>query len=287
VQCADGRYRVYTVGGWEPTNQFRPAPGKYVGVMDDGDMSRNQNYFTQYCCTMVLVGNPDLIPQLHSYGYSLDNIFIGLGPSGWQETVEAAIYEYGVKRFYIDEPIRNSYQQFVRDASAYIASRGGTLTISESYFDWYDWYINEGRGTIGAMVDLALSCSPQPFVCCHTHFDDFGLLDPRDQWTYIKNSGASSLFKMVIIKSRQTADEMDLLWGHANNLGINQVMLYPFNADGSYAGVQTAMGTGDLEGWVQRYFMALRDVWCCPTFYWEENVCTYQYSEYTGGGEWQ
>ncbi len=53
LQCGDGGYRVYTNGGWEPTNQYRPAPGKYVGVMDDGNMTRNQNYFTQDGCSMV------------------------------------------------------------------------------------------------------------------------------------------------------------------------------------------------------------------------------------------
>lgn len=287
VQSGDGGYRVYTYNGhYEPTNQFRPAPGKHVGVMCDNDTSRIHNYFTQYGCTMVMVdySKTDHIPQLHSNGYSLDNIFIQLGPSWWQDSVDAAVSQ-GVKRFYIDEPIRHGYQQFVRDASTMIALWGGTLTISESYFDWYDWYINHGRGRIGAMIDLALSCSSPPFVCCHTHFDDFDLLDPRDQWTYIHDR-VPNLFKMVIIKSRQTADEIALLWGHANNFGINQVLLYPFQEDGTYAGVQTALEQGNLGGWVQRYFLELRDVWCCPTIYWEEDVCTYQYSEYTGGAEW-
>ncbi|MDE3058255.1 MAG: hypothetical protein KGJ59_09900 [Bacteroidota bacterium] len=253
--------------------------------MDDNDMPRNQNYFSQYGCSMVLVGDPNLIPQLHSYGYSLDSIFIQLGPTGWQDIVDATVNEYGVKRFYIDEPIRNGYQQFVRDASTFIALWGGALTISESYFDWYDWYINGGRGRIGAMVDLALSCSPPPFVCCHTHFEDWDLLDPRDQWTYIHDR-VPQLFKMVIIKSGQTADEMTLLWGHANNLGLNQVLLYPF-WNGYYAGVQTALTQGNSEGgWAQRYFLELREVWCCPSIYWEEDVCTYQYSDYTGGAQW-
>ncbi len=235
-----------------------------------------------------LVGDFHLIPQLHSYGYSLENIFIGLGPDGWQTAVDSAINK-NVNRFYIDEPIRHGYQQFVRDASTYIALRGGTLTISESEFRWWDWYELGLRGNIGAMVDLALSCTSRPFVCCHTHFDyHFGTIDPRAQWTYIMGR-VPNLFKMVIIKSRQSAYEMSLLWGHANNLGINQVLLYPFQEDGiTYAGVQTAIEQGFWSGpeWVQRYYMELRDVWCCPSIYWEEGACTYQYSDYTGGAQW-
>jgi hypothetical protein len=112
---------------------------------------------------MIHTGGAGSISQLHSYGYSLDSIIVGLGPNGWQQTVDAAVSQ-GVKRFYIDEPIYQGLQQVVREAVPYIASRGGTLTISEADFHDCDWYVWGNKGDIGAMIDLALSVSPSPFV---------------------------------------------------------------------------------------------------------------------------
>ena len=288
--CADGGYLVYQYK-WIGQNQYRAVPGKYVGVMVDGVMSRNQNYRTQYACTMVLVGDPSLIPQLHSYGYSLDSIIIGLNPANYQQSVNSAVSQ-GVKRFYIDEPIHNGYQQFVQAAAPYIAAQGGRLTISESEFNYSAWYYEGDKGNIGAMIDLALSCYPRPFVCCHTHFEYHKVLgitltlDPRDQWTYIMGR-VPTLFQMAIIKSRQSDSEMGLLWGHANNIGIHQILLYPFQADGvTYAGVQNAIIDGHDSQWDQLYLLQQRQEWCCPTIYFYGDQCTFKTQYYTGASEW-
>jgi len=171
--CDDGRNQVSTTY-WEDEYQFSSIAGKSIGVMGDGDMSRNQNYFTQYGCKLVCVGSPTSISQLHSYGYALGNIIIALADDGWQQAIDAAVSQ-GVNRFYIDEPIRLNRQWLVNASVPYIASKGGNLTISESYFDDYNWYGPPlSRGRIGSMVDLALSLSPSPFVCCHTHFERGG-----------------------------------------------------------------------------------------------------------------
>ena len=51
-----------------------------------------------------------------------------------QDKVNAAVSQ-GVNRFYIDEPIRLNIQWLVNASVPFIASKGGTLTIYESYFD--------------------------------------------------------------------------------------------------------------------------------------------------------
>jgi hypothetical protein len=287
--CADGRNQVSTYT-WRDSLQYRLISGKSAGEMCDGDMSRVHYNTSLFGFNIICVGDPNSIGQLKSFGYSPANIIISLGlGSGWQTVVDAAISQ-GVNRFYIDEPIRNNIQTFVQTCAPYIASQGGTLTISESEFRWYDWYIRGLRGNIGAMIDLALNTYPHPFVCCHTHFDyqtAFTTIDPRDQWTYIQ-SRVPDLFKMVIIKSRQSYSDMGLLWGCANNRAINQVLLYPFQEDGvTYAGVTTAVEAGHVPStqWFLLLEVQVQQWWCCAGYTYDLS-CGFNYQYLTGNIQW-
>jgi hypothetical protein len=294
--CPDGRYAVYLTY-WELEDTFRVVSGKYVGVGGDGNMSRMQNYISQYQFNLALAGGgPQVISTINSLaqmGYSKSNIIISLDSSSWQQTVDDAI-DLTVNRFYIDEPIRHSHQLFVQMIVPYIAGKGGTLTISESEFRWYDWYQYGLRGNIGAMIDLAFSCSPSPYVSCHTHFDNQHpppagvLIDPRDQWTYIMGR-APWLFKMAWIKTRQDLGEMEELFGHANNLGgPNQILFYPFADDGvTYVGrFDLATQAGKNEGWLQQFEKQYTQQWCCPTPNYDPGVCTLYTWWYTGVTAW-
>lgn len=286
--CADGRNQVYTYY-WQDQLQFCSTSGKYIGVMSDNNMSRIQYDIIQYGFTMICVSDPGSISQLKSYGYSLANIIIQLGSNGWQQIVDNAISQ-GVNRFYIDEPIRHTLQSLVQSSAPYIASKGGTLTISESEFGYVNWYIWHERGNIGAMVDLALSVSPSPFVCCHTHFDYqkwAGIsvtIDPRDQWTYIM-SRVPNLFKMVIIQTPQSSGDMGLLWGCANNMGIKQILLYPFQPDGTYAGVENAVYEGWMSNWVLQFQKQVIQWWCCAGLTYDDG-CGFNKQNYTGLTRW-
>ncbi|MCX6121887.1 MAG: hypothetical protein NTX44_09735 [Ignavibacteriales bacterium] len=288
--CEDGRYLVFR-NYWQSQNLFRPLNGKYIGVMYDDNMNRNQNYYNQYGCRMIHTRNPASISQLHSYGYSLDSIIVSLHPDGWQQTIDSAV-SHGVKRFYIDEPIYNSLQWLVLASAPYIASRGGTLTITESDFHDCDWYLYGDKGDIGAMVDLALATTPSPFVCCHTRFERGGghychYIDPRDQWSYIM-SRVPNLFKMVIINTSQSTDDMAALFGHANNLGINQVLLFPYQTDGStYAGVESAIWDGWYAYWSQQFAKEVLQQWCCFTIDYQPSECGLKSWHYTGNTQWQ
>ena len=73
LKCDDGRNQVSTTY-WEDEYQFRSIASKSIGVMYDGDMSRIQNYFTQYGCKMVCVGSPNSISQLLLDGYALKTL---------------------------------------------------------------------------------------------------------------------------------------------------------------------------------------------------------------------
>lgn len=283
--CDDGRFAIRRTV-WEEQNFYRSVANKQYGAGYDIS-SRFQNYFEQYGCTLALCNN-SLIDNLISFGYSKSNIYISLHDSGWTSEIDTAISK-GIKHFYIDEPIQKSRQDLVRDVSYYLSTRGCDLTISESYFNYFNWYILHGRGRIGDMIDLSLSITPHPFVSCHTHFEhhSLGTLDPRDQWTYIKNR-VSSLFRYAWIKTRQTSNEIDLLFGHATNLGLKKIFLYLYDSDGTtYLNkVNVAAEQGWHSGWVQRFEKEREDKWCCPTQLYDPDECTLESKHYTGVERW-
>ncbi|RPI06461.1 MAG: hypothetical protein EHM64_02960 [Ignavibacteriae bacterium] len=289
--CADGRNLVFRYY-WENQNLYQLNSGKSMGVMYDGDMSRNHNYIAQYGCNTICIDDVNSIGQLLSYGYLAENIFIILHPGAWDQKVDAAVQQ-GVKSFYIDEPCSYHLESLVQTCAPYIASRGGTLTISESEFDYLNWYVYGGRGYIGALINLALSTSPSPFVSCHTHFDRTTVLgvtftmDPRDQWSYIM-SRVPNLFKTVIIKSRQSPEDLGLLFGHAKNIGINKVLYFPFMDNGTtYAGIENAIVQGWYAHWILQLQKERLQYWCCPDIYWDPQECSLNSWHYTGYTQWQ
>jgi hypothetical protein len=292
--CPDGRYAIYQTF-WELENQYRVVSGKKIGVGFDGDMSRMQNYINQYQFNLALISGGSqvgsTITTLVQMGYLAENIIVSLDESSWQTTVSVAT-NLNVHRFYIDEPVSGNHQALVQACVATIAASGSTLTISEMEFRWWDWYVLGLRGNIGAMIDLAQSVSPSPYVSCHTHFDNQApippgdLIDPRDQWTYIMGR-APSLFKMAWIKTRQSQGEIGELFGHANNIGLSQIILLPFDDNGNYIGRLDLVATaGKSTGWMQQFEKQYTQQWCCPTTNFDPGVCTLYTWWYTGVTGW-
>ncbi len=286
--CEDGRFAVYRTN-WVSQEQYRAKGVKQIGVGFDS-LERFQTNLNQFGCVVALAGS-SAIDTLTSYGFALNNIIIPLADIGWASEVDMAIGK-GVNRFYIDEPVSRARQNMVRDAVPYITSNGGQLTLSEWYHGtgaYINWYIWGGRGYIGEMVDFALSLNPSPYVSCHTHFDHtwLGTVDPRDQWTYLYNR-VPNLFKSAWIKTRQTPSEMGQLFVHANIVGLNQIILYPFDSDGTtYIGkIDLAAGQAWNAGWLERFQRERTDKWCCPTQTFHPDECDLDSWDYTGQERW-
>lgn len=149
------------------------------------------------------------------------------------------------------------------------------------------WALGD-RGEIGQMVLLAATTLPMPYMSCHSSFQhhSYGTTDPRDQWTYIM-SQVPSLFRMAWIKTYQTEEEMNELFGHANNLGINQILLMPYDLS------ETFVGRVDLaapQAWYQHWLLRLQKErfrnWCCLNEYFDPNECHIWYEEFTGTTRW-
>jgi len=90
---------------------------------------------------------------------------------------------------------------------------------------------------------------------------------------------------MAIIQTPQSMDDMGLLFGHANNIGINQILLFPFQADGEYSGVQNAVYEGWRSNWVLEFQKEILKWWCCSGYYWDDQ-CGFKSQNYTGNTQW-
>ncbi|MBI3577899.1 MAG: hypothetical protein HY089_00645 [Ignavibacteriales bacterium] len=281
--CANGNYVVYRAY-WENQEKYQSLSPKVIGI-SDGDVVRLQSAFNSYGIVSIVTNN-GMIDTAKSIGFSVANIIIGIGAINWNNEVDLALSK-GVTQFYVDEPIQKSLQNMVLDAAPYIATRGGTLLISESEFGYTPIF---GWGNISAMADLAEQAQPHPFVGCHTHFEsEIGYsVDPRDQWSYLHDR-IPTLFNFAWIKTRQTPEEMELLFGHANNIGLNKIYLYPFGPppDNTYIGrIDYATDRGWRQGWFKRFQKERQDKWCCPTQTLDANTCDFQSFIYTGNERW-
>ena len=281
--CDDGRFAVYRTY-WENQDQYQAIAGKTLGIMDE-DTSPLQVDLNQYGVVAVFA-HISALDAAKSIGFSATNIIIRLVGTDWDVDVDQAIGK-GVTHFYVDEPIHAGLQNMVLDAAPYIANRGGILSISEQEFDW--WKLQVGWGAISDMANLAEAAQPHSFVGCHTHFDhqQLGTVDPRDQWTYLRNR-VPSLFDSAWIKTRQSGEEIDLLFGHANNIGISKLHYYPFDLDGgTYLGrIEIASDRGWRQGWLKRLQKERIDRWCCPTQLFDPEACDFHSFQYTGQERW-
>jgi hypothetical protein len=285
--CEDGRITVYRYY-WENQDQYMPSTGKYIGMWD-GDTSRQRINRHQYGFVMAIGGGTDVMDRYLSVGFSPGNIICALSNGAWVQEVDDAISR-GISRFYIDEPIHKERRVLVTDAAPYVSGQGGTLTLSEYYEDGCRWYWLFQRGEISDMIDISQEAYPIAFVSCHSHFettDPCPEIDPRDQWTYIMGR-VPNAFKMAWIKvNSESVQHIGLLFGHATNIGINEIMLMPFDDSGNYIERR-----GDVaqqawsHGWLHRLQKQVCQQWCCPTQSWDPEECTLQSSWYTGETRW-
>jgi hypothetical protein len=95
---------------------------------------------------------------------------------------------------------------------------------------------------------------------------------------------------MAWIKTRQdqTPPQIGSLFGHANNIGINQILLMPFEANGSYGNrVDVAAEQAWSQGlWLYRQQKLRLNKWCCINQQYNPEECTFDSSYYSGETRW-
>ncbi len=316
--CNDGRYKVYTTN-WVSQNQYRAVAGKIIGRSAQGttvDWADFKNKYGGQC----IVCDVGIVSDLVSMGYDVANLMVSIAvlQSYWNNPIDQAI-GLGVRQFYIDEPIQNYSKQrgiwnpdcgcsglkcglgqgipnwsdmawlnlktWMNQVAAYINNLGvgATLWTSESHFD------PSANCTMEYFANLILETNPHPFAGCHTHFVDYTWpipdIDPRQQWDYLR-SRLGSLFNFAWIKTRNSPEEMGLLFGHANNLGGINKILYWVSSNIDNDRIDLASEQGQARGWLQRLQKQVRNTFCCTTPQYDPEFCELMGWEYTGEERW-
>jgi len=253
-------------------------------------------------------------------GYDASKLIAGIPirQPYWADIVTEAVI-LGLTKFYVDEPIQNYAKQrafwnpecgcaglncglgqgipswddgiwddlraWMGQVATYLGELPGGLTLwtSESQFD------PVGNCIMEYFANLVLGMNPQPFAGCHTDFVYYPWpipdIDPRDQWTYLRGR-LGNKFSFVWIKTHQSADEIGLLFGHANNMGgINDVFYY-ITSGVNNDGVSKASTQAHIAGWAQQLQKQQRFTYCCPTPEYDPDVCDLQGWEYSGQERW-
>lgn len=278
--CDDGRFRIRRRGPWGPVDHYAPKSGKllFLSEYDPGRFQQDRDHwgFTG------LVLSTTHISRAITAGFSQSVLIVGLVPIGWSNDVDLPLQQ-DVNQFYIDEPISKGLQNFYRDARTTIYARGGSLITSDWDSEYGSLCTTSGFPQLSQLTSLARETQPYQSFGCNSSFDDTtcGVDDPRDQWTWL--SGYGALFNWAWIKTRETYERMDLLFGHANNLGLNKLHIYVEDEYGlPDRRVDVLCDAAWAKGWLRKFVREIEQKWCCPTQTFDDEACELESSQETG-----
>jgi hypothetical protein len=277
--CADGRFRVTRVGPWGAVDHYAPKVGKLLTLneYDSSRFSYDKNHWG-FGVLQIVAANIDAATAA---GFAAANLIIGISPIGWSQAVDQALSK-GVTQFYIDEPY--GQEAYYRDARNYIYARGGVLTSSDWDTQWGTLCLPSGFPRLQNLKNLAREVAPYQNIGCNSSFEDSacGVDDPRNQWTWLKNN-SGGLFNFAWIKTREPVDRMNLLFGHANNIGLSKLRIY---VEDSYGlpdrRVDVLCDTAWRNGWLRKFVKEIRQTWCCTTQTYDPETCYLESMTETG-----
>jgi hypothetical protein len=194
----------------------------------------------------------------------------------------------GIKRFDSDEPWHHNWLPAYVDQVDDQVPGDGKLYVSE-YHHW-----RAGDGVTPLIYNYAPLVSAKTKFGTHSQWEylvgDGVVTDPRDQWTQLKNAlVGQGKFEHGWVRTKKTIlylyteypepatiEEMQLIWGHANNVGANTVFIEVEGIDGHYYpnildnALYAAFQAG---GWVDREEEKVQAVYCCTTPTYQPDSC--------------
>jgi hypothetical protein len=292
--CNDGRFKIRRYE-WLSEQQYRKTPPRsyyWGGTIDSDDIWTRIR--TQYACG-VLTGSYN---HSLSLGYSSSEIIASVPKDASATQIDSIVSgaaSVGITKFYMDEPCHN-YNTVLCYYNNYLPNlwylaikaneRNSIVLTSES--DGYGEWIN--CSNVKRLAEAVKNSGHQNiYVGCHTYFGQGGGADPRTQWTWLRNNLGNS-FNFAWIRLRQTIDEINLLFGHADNLGGIDPLLFGIWPEepgwqGTESAVQQGMQHTPGHG-TQRLQKRYEFVYCCTTPTYDPDACELESSTPTGEERW-
>ena len=292
--CEDGRYKITRPPVWLGTGKYPTKSGRFIAVGNTDSLTSAQkaDLYNNKASNLLFVSGTQQADELSSAPYNIpkNQMIVGINPS----TNLSLLFQDGIKRFDVDEPWHHQQHGdpgwgpgFVDQVDAQLPA-DGKLYVSE-YYHW-----QAGDVITPLINDYAPLVSTKTKFGTHSqweYFEGMGTLtDPRSQWTQLKNALAGQgkfehgwvrTIKTIIYLFGSRAEpaaieEMQLIWGHANNVGANTMFImvegtdhqyYPYILDNAlYAGFQAG-------SWVEREEEKVQAVFCCTTPTYEPDSC--------------
>lgn len=101
-------------------------------------------------------------------------------------------------------------------------------------------------------------------------------------WTWLNNN-SGGLFNFSWIKTREPVDRMNLLFGHANNIGLSKLRIYVEDSFGlPDRRVDILCDTAWHNGWLRKFVKQIQQTWCCTTQTYDPESCYLESTTETG-----
>ena len=233
--------------------KYKNISGKNIGTGYDG-IDRFKTNINENGMILALTG-VSLVDQLLTMGYLPQNIIVTLSPGvDFAKDIEASMAK-NITEFYIDEPIGQGIETFVHDVAEILSVKGGTLTISESYFAPFQWWFFRPITKIAKLAKLVKKLDGLPvFASMHSHYEYAWkiFLNPVQSHMKYLRKQLGSRFRSIWVNVVQTENEMIKLFNCATDLKLNRILFYPYvvldYVPGNMAdGFRAAAKTGWLE----------------------------------------
>ncbi|MBM4170197.1 MAG: hypothetical protein FJ215_13730 [Ignavibacteria bacterium] len=304
--CADGRYKIYRPPIWMPTGKYRAKSGKFIAIGNTRSLTPPQKaeLYNNKASNLLFVDTtgyevPDVVTILNNPPYNIpkDRMIANMGPPIENLT---PLLQAGLKRFNIDEPWHKKAMGFTPEFVAQVDAQlpaDGKLYTSEYYSRacWAGWHGEGAHNTVNHLI-----AEYSPLVSSKTKFgmhskweylDGYGVVtDPRPQWTQLRDQLAGqSKFEHGWVPTLHTSyhivgwghyqaslEEMQLIFGHANNVGANTIFIYVEVPGGAYdSGVldNALRAAYEAGGWVEREEEKVQPVFCCTTPTYDPDSC--------------
>jgi hypothetical protein len=299
--CQDGRYKIGRPPVWVATGKYRAKSGKYIAVANTSSLSAAQKaaLYTDKASNLLWVNNTNEADTLSQSPYNIPKSQMIIGVS--KDSNLTPLVQAGLKRFSLDEPVRNGATHEQVSALDTAVPTDGRLYLSE-----INQWMDDDR--VSAMLSIyAPYVSSKSKFGTHTKWEDLdgygNVTDPRPQWTQIKNDvGSEGKFEHGTVKTIKevfyiwgssiqlaTTNEMQLIWGHANNLGANTIFIYVEGSDIQYHSdvLNNALNAGfQAGGWLEREEEEITAVYCCTTQSYDPESCTLLEILHPGNFRW-
>jgi hypothetical protein len=310
--CEDGRYKITRPPIWLPTGRYRAKSGRYIAI-DNAYLSIAQkaDLYSNKGANLVFVSTVEEANTLNASPYNIPKAAM-IGSMHPPISILTDFLQAGIKRFNIDEPVtchKNYGTGFVDSVDAGLAA-DCKLYVSDYLIVGCSTFQHCGviHNAISSLIsDYAPLVSSKTKFGTHSQWEEMDgvgtLIDPRDQWTQLKNALAGQgkfehgwvrtikgvYYIAGYYEQLATSEQMQLIWGHANNVGANTMFVYAEGTDHLFYSnvLDNVLSAGwQVGSWLDREEESVQAQYCCTTPQYEPDSCTFIGLIHSGQFRW-